>query len=217
MIQLMKKDIVTQRKVALFAPVFMVGYFSLMGKELGENSSFGSVIFSLAIAFITYVIVLYSNFNTDEGNTMQNRLILSLPVKRQTVIRAKYLMIAIWWFLTYIVSAVLLLIIKLFDTGSFFTNINGQSVLLSFALTYILCSITYPLYYKFGWKASQVIGLLLFFGFSYGLGRLNKVGDGKNWILFAVQHPILAAGLIALVFLAISYRLSLRIYSKKGF
>lgn len=68
MLHLLLKEFYVQRKVAYFAPLFLLPYFLTLGKEFPSQSNLMQMtIYSLSIGFIAYFLTTYANFNTNEG------------------------------------------------------------------------------------------------------------------------------------------------------
>lgn len=217
MIQLMRKDILTQRKTALIAPLFLILFLFEAEKDLNRSPVLYVMGFSLAIAFIGYMMVLFSNFSADGTEQNQNRLLLGLPVSRRKIVTAKYMMIIVWWLASYASFLVLYGVVArilLRQAQPFF---DGRILLASLCLTYIFSSVAYPVAYRFGWKAAQMTGIFLFFGFSFGLGKLMKFANQTKEAAFIVQHPLTFCLVIAFVLTVVSYALSQYLYQSKDF
>lgn len=217
MLRLMLKDISTQKKVAYFAPAVLLLYFLTMGKNITGSSFMTIMIYSSGIGFIAYFMVLYSNFETGESEKNQNRLLLSLPIRRGTVINAKYAMISAWWLITYISFVFILLVLNgIFhiDTHLFF---DFRVLTLSLCFTYLLVSLFYPFHYKFGFRVASLIGFGLFFLLTSGLGKLLSLSSNSNIISVIMEEPIISFAVITFVFVLVSYFFSVRIFTKKDF
>ena len=217
MFQLMLKDIYIQRKTAFIAPVFLLIYFLTMGRELENTGSLIAMAYSLAVAFIAFLMLVYSNFNTGETAKMHNRLVLSLPVERWSVINAKYVMVSVWWLCAYISCTILAFILKNVFHEFSFPTFDLNSLIFSLCITYILAAVFYPIYYKFGWKAAQILIVGLFFLFSFGLGKLLSLDVKSGIISMVFKYPVTSCMIITLTIALVSYFLSLRIYEKKEF
>ncbi|WP_232467234.1 ABC-2 transporter permease [Anoxybacillus flavithermus] len=128
-----------------FSPLLSLPYFLSMGKNISGSNFITIVIYSLCIAFIAYFMAMYTNFNTGESEINQNRLILSLPVTRRSVINAKYIMISVWWLFSYTSHILIFILMNVVDTSMTFNQLLDMKVLLlSLCFTYLLMSIFYP-------------------------------------------------------------------------
>lgn len=216
MFRLIKKDIYTQRKIAYLTPLLLLPYFLTMGKGIGSaNTLVGILIFSMSIAFIAYFMTMYSNFNTGESERMQNRLMLSLPIERRTVINAKYIMISVWWLISYVSYIFIIEILKSVLRFTLNFTVDLKVTFLSFCFAYLLASIFYPINFKFGYKISSIVGLLMFFLVPSCFGKLLSVN--MSFISTVSEHPILTVAIISLVVTLLSYLISERIFTKKDF
>ncbi|WP_071394181.1 ABC-2 transporter permease [Bacillus tuaregi] len=216
MFQLMLKDFHTQRKVAYFIPLLLLTYLLTLGKEVsGDNPIIEHLIFGLSIACIAYFMMMYSNFNLGESERMQNRLLLSLPIERKTVINAKYAMIFAWWLISFISYSLLVVILKQLFHMSITLSFDLKVMFLSLCFAYLLCSIFYPIYYKFGYRVSSLIGILFFFVVTSGFGKLLTIKTSLTSIV--VEHPFLSVAILSFAFTLLSYLVSTRIYSKADF
>lgn len=215
MFSLMKKDIYTQKKSAFFTPLLLLPYLLTLGKDVTGSGLIENLIFSLSIAFIAYFMMMYSNFNTGESERMQIRLMLSLPIGRRAVINAKYVMISVWWLISFISYAFIIEIVKNIFHFSINLSVDTNVIFLSFCFVYLLASIFYPIHFKFGYKVSSLIGILIFFLVTSGFGKLLSVHNRFTSII--IEHPIQAIAIISLVITLLSYLWSGRIFMKRDF
>ncbi|WP_409271906.1 ABC-2 transporter permease [Neobacillus sp. SCS-31] len=216
MVQLMIKDLYIQKKSAYFAPLLLLTFFLSKQKEVGMgNASIENVTFGLSVGFIAYFMTMYSNFNTGESERLQNRLILSLPISRLEVIRAKYLMIAVWWVISYVTYFIIIVAIKYVFNLLPQLSIGLHGTLLSFCFAYLLSSVFYPIHFKFGYRTSSLVGILLFFLITSSLGKFLGMNSGLSIIL--QNHPIFSIAIVSLAVSSLSYFLSGKIFAKTEF
>ena len=230
MFQLIKKDIVTQRYFAYLAPLFLLPYFLTIGKNnenppfinlltIGKNTEGPPLIlvmiFSMSIAFIAYFMVMYSNFNTNEGEKLLNRLLLSLPVRRIDIIMAKYISVLVWWLVSFVSYLILFYGLgRLFEFG-LAGSLDLRIIPLSLCFTYILSSVFYPLHFKFGYRSASVVGILMFFVITSSVG---KIFSPQSRLLSVVaEYPIITMIIFSLLVSVVSFYLSLNIFKRKDF
>ncbi len=219
MLRLILKDLYTQKKIAYFSPLLLLLYFFSMGKNISGSNLIAIVIYSLSIAFIAYFMVTYTNFNTGESEKNQNRLILSLPVTRRSVINAKYIMISIWWLFSY-TSYILIRIIlmNVVDTSMTFNQLFDIKVLLlSLCFTYLLASIFYPLHYKFGFRVASSIGIVSFFLMTNAVGKVLSSNKANGVLSIIIDKPIISFSIIAISVTLVSYIFTVNIFTNKDF
>lgn len=212
MYQLIMKDILTQRRVAFIAPFFLLFYFLTVGKDV---TTLVSVQFSLGIGFIAYFIMMYSNFNTNEGDTTQNQLLLSMPVSRRSVINAKYLMIAVWWLCSFGISFVLITVLNLVQKNGGFGWLSAQTIVGSLCVTYLLSAFFYPFLYKFGYRVASFLGVAIFFAIPASLGAVMRSNLPIDHFQFVASHPMFSLIVITFVIVTASYVVSHSIFQKK--
>ena len=215
MLQLIKKDVVTQRIFAYLAPLFLLPYFLTIGKNIEGPPLILVMVFSMSIAFISYIMVMYSNFNTNEGEKLLNRLLLSLPINRVDIIMAKYISVLVWW----LVSLVSYLIL-FYGLGRVFGfgpdgSLDLRIIPLSLCFTYVLSSVFYPLQFKFGYRSASLIGILMFFAITSSVGKIFSLQSGI--LSFTAEYPIMTIIGFSLLVSVVSFFLSLNIFKKKDF
>ncbi|WP_157800277.1 ABC-2 transporter permease [Sporolactobacillus pectinivorans] len=213
----MVKDMYTQRKTAYIAPVFLLLYILTWGKSFGNSEPLFQWINGVGVAFIAFLMVLYSNVTTGESDKMQNRLVLSLPLNRRSVVDARYLMISVWWLLAWLSWVILSLIVK-----NVFHEFGGQIfdyklLVFSLCFTCIFTSIYYPIYYKFGFKAAQLIVTVVFFLFLFGAGKFFSLKINTGIFLPLLKHPMISSIVVTVIFVCLSYLLSFYFYEKEQF
>jgi len=102
MLQLFVKDFYTQRKTSYLIPLLLLpGLLSFVKNIPEQNYWLQVILYSLIIGFIAYYLTSNTNFSTNESDKNQNWLLLSLPVTRQNIVNAKFIMIAVWWLISY--------------------------------------------------------------------------------------------------------------------
>ncbi|WP_416825419.1 ABC-2 transporter permease [Ectobacillus polymachus] len=217
MLHLIIKDMYTQRKIAYVAPIFLLPYFLTMGKNIPSTGIYASIIYSLAIAFIAYFMALYSNFNTNEGENVQSRLILSLPIKRKTVIHAKYIMVSVWWLLSFLSSFLLLIILRVVFHIEGIQILNIRIVMFSLCFTYILTGVFYPIHFRFGYRVGTFLGIAMFFAISSGLGKLLSLNKDTTIVSGLLERPTVSLVVITFIFVLVSYFISVSVFEKKDF
>ncbi|TGA96192.1 ABC-2 transporter permease [Sporolactobacillus shoreae] len=217
MIHLMVKDMYTQRKTAYIAPVFLLIYALSWGNLFGNSELLFQWINGLGVAFIAFLMVLYSNVTTGESDKIQNRLVLSLPLKRRSVVDARYLMISVWWLFSWLSWIIMSFVLK-----NVFHEFGGQILdykvlVFSLCFTCIFTSIYYPIYFKFGFKAAQLVVMVVFFLFSFGIGKFLSLKINSGIFLSFLKHPMISSIVVTVIFACISYLSSLYLYEKEQF
>ncbi|MFT8363618.1 MAG: ABC-2 transporter permease [Sporolactobacillus sp.] len=214
MIQLMGKDLLTQKRTTWLGAVLLLAFIIVMNND----HAMVQTLYCMATAFIAYILSFDSNFGTEETERTANFLVLSLPVSRRQVILAKYIMIAIWWAVALLVCLLLSLVKGIIHEGAIAEwLISGQTIALSLILTILLTSLLYPIFYRFGYKTARMVTLFLFFGLSFGIGGLIGFLGSSPWLVFLLHHLIVIGAIASAAVLVVSYLFSLYFYKTKGF
>lgn len=218
MINLLFTEIYTQKKIAFFIPIIMLPLFYSIGDEILGNDMLSTMIFSLTIGFISYFLTSYSNSNTGETEKLQYRLLLSLPVSRKILIISKYLMVCIWWLIPYIWLILVLTLLKYVLKFPIEQPIfNWQVTLLSFCSAYFMNSIFFPIYFKYGYKTANIIGIMVFFLISNVSGKIKHLDKNNFFVAFMFDYPLISFASLTLVFVLITFFVSLTIFNKTDY
>ncbi|MCJ7843193.1 ABC-2 transporter permease [Lederbergia sp. NSJ-179] len=219
MYHLIKKDILMQKKALKLSILLMIFFtFTLL-------TNIGSVGLTIGVLTITYQLVLgaYALEDKNKGDI----ILISLPIKRTTIVLSKYVSIYIYAAYAMLVFYLIYLIISLLNLPlniSFnFTGLMGAII----AVT-LFCSISFPLIFKHGYLKSKMANLIIFFVFVFGGTALVGYLVGNNeWMLgqdiipfFKYRSDIEILGIVlvplALVLIC-SYFISLTFYRKREF
>ncbi|MCO7126799.1 ABC-2 transporter permease [Sporolactobacillus shoreicorticis] len=214
MYQLIRKDILTQRKTAFIAPLFLILYFLTLGKDVPQ---LGGYIYCLGIGFIAYFMAMLSNFNTNEGADTEQRLLLSMPASRRNIIAAKFLMIAVWWGIAYLLSVLFTWVSGMFHLIGTVNLLSAPIAFVSLCVTFMLASFFYPFMYQFGYRVASLIGIAVFFALPSSLGFLIQSDFNLEKIQFLTAHPLSSLSIGTLFVVTISFCFSLSIVKKKNY
>lgn len=215
MFQFLIMELNTQKKVAFFIPIIMLPLFLTLGDRFSESDRFSTIIFSLAVGFISYFLTSYSNSNTGESEKLQYRFLLSIPISRNLLIKAKFTTILVWWLISYLWLIFILIFLKYMDLIHIDQPILNFEVLISsLCCSYFMNSIFYPIYYKFGYRITNVVGTLIFFILTNAVARIGSMNPDKYLISFLFEYPILTLASLTIIFSLISYIMTLTIFSR---
>lgn len=218
MFHLIKKDILMQKR-ALKLSVLLIIFFTITLSNIGPAG------LTVGILAITYQLILGASALEDKNNS--DIILISLPIKRTTIVLAKYVSIYIYaayaalgFYLIYLISNLVNLPI---DVPFHSTVLIGAF----FAVT-MFCSLSLPLIFKYGYLKSKMANLVIFFVFVFGgtavVGYLNehdKMKLSQNIIGFFNHTSDIAALLILFVLLGVilvlSFFISLTFYRGREF
>ncbi|HOV94410.1 MAG TPA: ABC-2 transporter permease [Spirochaetales bacterium] len=225
MLSLFLKDFLILKRTILFAAIYPV--ILIVGFQ---NS--GDVVFVINLVAITYILLI-SVCAYDEKNKA-DVLLNSLPISRNKVVLARYVSLYLFAVLAVFYYCVLVALLGLTNLGVRISPMTGQSLLIGVVLVSVMYGIYLPLFFKFGYIKTRIVGIALFFVVFFGLGSLAQMitkvgqtadGSGNSFLqslalmvngLSSTQTVLcIVAVLFILVFL--SFRMSLKIYRGKEF
>lgn len=157
MLNLIKKDILIQKRSLITIAIFAIILIPTFGKSVGSQQALimGCVMF-------TYQFIMYSCGYDDKN---KSELVLnSLPIKRYQIVIAKYLSTLIFAAASIIISIGLFYVLKNIGILSDSFKLQMEYVIAVFASISIIISIYFPIYFKLGYLKSRFIILLAFFG-----------------------------------------------------
>lgn len=218
MYHLIKKDILMQKK-AIKLSVLLIIFFTFTLSNIGPAG------LTIGVLAITYQLVLGASALEDKNNS--DIILISLPIKRTTIVLSKYVSIYIYaayailgFYLVYLI--INLLNLRL-DIPFNFTGLIGAII----AVT-LFCSISFPLIFKYGFIKAKMANLIIFFVFVFGgtglvsyLSENNKLMLSQNIMTFLSNGSdivILIISMVPLLLILIcSYFISLTFYRKREF
>lgn len=211
MTALLKKDLFINRNYLLMI-LFLIPYLYVMN-------------ISPAASFVGLQIgLLIGSFYCDQQAGI-NQFLVSLPVSRREIIRARYLFAALFAFLTL---AYLVLIDQLahrFLPYFEYPPVSGRTAFIFVCVSLVIYALSFPIYFRFSYILALVVQVLLFIllpgAFFLALKLLVKGdapwlfhGAGRIFASFS-DHPFLIAPPAALASYLLSLFLSQRIFMKK--
>lgn len=217
MFQLIKKDILIQKKQIVFSLLLML-FFTLTLSNLGPTG------ITIGILAITYQLGLGASAIEEKNNS--DMILISLPIKKKTIVLSKYVSIFVYLVYAVLGFMCIFLAVKLFNVP-FEVPITKTVVVSAFASGVIYFSISYPLIFRYGYLKSRMPNLILFFVLIFGgaasaVNLLNNEQSvlGQKLSQF-LQESDMMITVILIVVLAIiwtaSYLISLRFYTKREF
>jgi len=204
MLNLIKKDILLQKNLGLI-------YLGLIVLYLYIDMSL-----VLTITITCSLFVLHSHYYDEKD--LSNMLLNSLPYTRKEIVTSKY----VEAILVFVPVSVVSIVSKLIYTGGDF-DFSFMSLLMGLFGTMIFTSLYLPFFYKFTQQYIMMIGAVLM-GFAIALMpsiirfATKNFSDQINSILNMPEFQLYTLfGGISLVLFALSWRLTITIYSKRSF
>lgn len=198
------------KSLLLMFGVFVVFFFVLSGTgDQQENLHEAAAGFIVAVP-VMLAIMLTINATAYDEQAKWDAYVLSLPVSRDRIVAARYLSAAL---LSLAGGVVALLASLLLPDG--LSSPQGLLIMVaaSFACPLVICSILFPLFFRFGLQKARfaVAALfLLLFVAQFLIGRsgfsLSKAQQALVWQL----TPVFALALVV-----VSYLISCAVYRRK--
>lgn len=207
---LILKDLLNLKSNMKVMILFMIlfGYMSSIGD--GNNSSFVGVI----IVLCTTMIV--STFSYDDLNKWDS-YVLTMPIKRNTIVLSKYLTMLIFSLMGVIFSLIISIINGYFKN----TLILSETLIITgliLSISVCFASLILPLIYKFGTEKARLLMIASFLiptAALLGLKNLLERFNSNVSIDIILNTLVYCLPFIAILFFVISYFISTKIYCKK--
>lgn len=175
-----------------------------------ENDGIESFIVPFMMA-----MMCMSTFSYDEYNKW-DAYAVTLPGKKENIIKAKYVTAIILLFLGVILSFFLSIAMGTIK-GNFDTWKTAEMVLAGLSSGLIVVSIMYPLIIKWGLEKGRIAIMLISFSFAALITIVAKVGILNGTLSFLNDYGYTIFPLFTIILFAVSYLISKKIYLKKEF
>ncbi|MGG4143715.1 ABC-2 transporter permease [Paenibacillus algorifonticola] len=202
MLLLLRKDLFILRYYFLYVLL----YLYLFGFIMYNQASF------ILVAALSAIMLMTFSASLDAKNKSMI-VIASLPVSSKSIVQAKYAAVLLFALIGIVASA---------SVYAINITIVGREMVYAasfipiiFFIIAVYASLYYPIYYRFGFSASRIVGLVavaLPVTFLMALGGVSSSSDSLSFPA-AVSAVLLAVGCLLLI---VSYRLSLFFLDKKG-
>ena len=209
MLGLIKKDLLmikgNLRQTILFLVVFII-------LALQENN-----IIVIVPVFVSMMIFM-TTFSYDEYNKWEAYTI-SLPVSRKNIVKAKYFASIILWAIALLVTAVITVVMGIFEQNINYSEMIGMILGCVFSIV-LLEALMFPLIFKFGVEKGRIGVFIGVFVIAALLGFIFTGIDLENangFIEFFNNYYYILIPLVAVILMVISYFVSKKIYLKKEF
>lgn len=217
MLNLIVKDILIQKKQFLisFAYIlFLIVAFQQMGPAM----------FSAGVIAFTYMLVTASCVYEDKNKT--DVMINSLPIRRNNIVAMKYLSVFIYFIMGTIAYVALTGIFTASGIPMKIYPLTLEGFLGGAIAVSLMTGLYFPIFFKLGYI--QAFNVILFLGFFFGVYAfariLEKIDNNiliRNLIDFLNSQGDTAITLlisaVVLIFLALSFGLSVKFYNKREF
>ncbi|WP_438496973.1 ABC-2 transporter permease [Paenibacillus sp. IHBB 3054] len=206
-LHLIRKDFMLLQKFLLL----LVPYYIIMGYTNFDNYTM--------FALFPAMLILINSCTVDVQQNNQ-KFLISLPMPRQQIVMAKYLVLLPSCLLS--LACTLLLYGVAFFAGRATEPIAWRELALCIASFPLLAAVYLPLHYWLGQKGTQVVNFIFIMLIMLNFAALTKLlawlPDLANWVSTGKTESILIpviSGLAYIIILFGSYLISLRIFTSK--
>lgn len=221
MINLVLKDILIQKKTFLYSIVY--GIFAIIAFK---NSMGMRAAYMFGGMSIAYMLILYSNGYDEKNNS--EVMLNSLPVRRASIVTAKYISILIFFLVGVVITGIIGAVITAINIIPDIRIINLSDILGIFTSIGLMYAVYYPLYFKFGPLKMKIVNILLYMLFLFGPNLiLSMIEENPNnnivlkLISIVEKNPVWMlqafTAIAILILLILSMEISVRIYRNKEF
>lgn len=216
MLNLVFKDILIQKKsfytTVLFYPLFVILAFQGMPEGMLTMGSF----------FVAYILI-FGAFAYDE-KARSDVFMLSLPVKKVDIVKARYLSFIIFTILGTLIMCLYINIAKMLNIDINLGKISITRITLNMLAIIIIYSAYIPIMYKCGFSKTRVISVFVFIGLGTVLPLAENIlseVNGLNILKTLISEPVWITSIIsiltAILALFISINISIKVYSNREF
>ncbi len=215
MFNLILKDILIQKKTLAYLWFYVI-IFSIAFQGMDMDT------FTVIAVTVTYQMVNTACAYEDKAGSdiMWN----SMPMNRKKIVLSKYLSVFIYTVIAALAYMIFAILINLIGIPIKVAPITITGLAAAFISTILMNGIYFPVYFKFGYMSARVMSTILFFILFAGIMSLAQMANSKqSGALFktfnnASDLQIISAMIVAaLVFMLISYILSVKFYNNREF
>lgn len=208
MFSLIKKDLLIQKSSFLYG--IMAAFIAIISfQNLKETMV-------LAVTFIlTYVFMQYACYCDDNNNA--HLLLNSLPVSRKHVVLSRYISLFVFFLISLGYYTVLTGIIKIFAIPLECGSLSLEGNVRALTMVLFVNSIVLPVFYRFGYSKSRIVNLILFVGIFSAFGALESTGGGFAGFFKGKMLSSYFSLILAVFVYALSFVVSVKVYSNKEF
>ena len=229
MFNLVRKDLLLLKRSLWLASIYVL--FALFVFRTMPGGAL-----SAATVGTTYMLMVQAI--TQEDLNKSEIMLNSLPLSRQDIVLAKYL--SVFLYATFVILCYLLVqgVVSVIGISIPINRISLEGISRALASMAVLISIYFPIYFKFGYLRSRMVGMILFLACLFflpmavdltvhGLGGMSNLTlrniiaimqEFGNWLQTQADWQIASYLLtLALALMAASVRLSLRFYTRREF
>lgn len=204
---LLVKEFYQFKRLDMLSTAFIYIMFILMGIT---SPLFIIVFFPVISAILSTRSIAY------DEQYKWNRFSIALPYKRSSIVSAKY----IYHLLLLAISEIIIILCTIINTlrgNDLDTNIFISGIMSGIISNFIMSSVTYPLYFRFGTNKAKIIGILIGVTMGASAGTISTIlTDEGIAFLSEINNTVLLLFTVgAFLLFMLSWALSIYVYNKK--
>ncbi len=218
--QLIKKELILQKKTLGFGLLYSLLLFAVFANAIFEGFAYSMSAFGML--YITIVGIAQAEYKNNS-----DIIINSLPTTRREIVGAKYLSIITCTIIALVIVSFVGLVFHQLPAPFHYRLINMVDVVMILVSVLLLAAISLPIYFKTGAQWVRIVNMFIFMiiffapaqiavylsknGYQPWIQSLTHIARDQSW-LFSLSVLAIMLGL-----LLVSYFISLKIYLKKDF
>jgi ABC-type transport system involved in multi-copper enzyme maturation permease subunit len=219
MLNLILKDILIQKKTLAFLGLYII-IFSISFQHTGAGA------FAAIAVAVTYQMVATACGHEEKAGS--DIIWNSMPLSREKIVLSKYLSVFVYALLAALGYMAFTLLLSFVRLPFRIVPITMESVAAGLIGILLMNGIYFPVYFKLGYMKARVVSFVLFFVFFFGIMSLAEVvsSNQSNALLQTITAALHGASDLqilfvmigaALIFMLISYALSVKLYNSREF
>lgn len=214
MYHLIKKDILMQKKTFLYSLVLILFLVFTLGQT-------GPLSFVMIIFVITYLLAVNASALEDKNNN--DKLLISLPIKRRTIVLSKYVSVFVYAIYAMVLYFIIYVLVKFMNIPLHVYPLSKKGIVAILVAIILFNSINFPFIFKYGYIKSKTATFILFFGIFFGgTYLLDKNPPFIEKVFLFVENAstvelTLTTTLLILFILFVSIFASLKFYKNREF
>lgn len=209
MFSLIMKDISIQWKYAFFLGLFTVCSFVFLQGNI-----------YILIPVWSVMLLTMGSAGIEEKNNSE-KLVVSFPVKRSTIVFSKYMSVLVYYVWGVLLAVSLGSLLTKFGMSRFSRYMVLEDLMITIVMMVLYACLYLPIYFKFGYRKSKIYNFLMVMLPSMATLIISDQQDlvmKLDWLLHLPKEALfIGMFLILLVVSACSISLSMRFYQNREF
>lgn len=218
--QLIKKELILQKKMFIFGLLYSIFLFTVFANPVFRNFTYSMAAFG--ISYITIIGIAQAEYKNNS-----DIIINSLPTTRGEIVAAKYLSVVTCTVIALLIVGLVGIPFSLMPAPFDYRLLNGVDVITTIICVLLLAALSLPIYFWTGAPWIRVVNIVIFLLIFFAPAQIAEfaVNNPQSPVIVAItnllQYPswqlILGGLTVMLVLMVVSYYISLRVYMTKDF